>query len=207
MTKVTPTARQSAIAVGTVGLAAIGAVAGTVPAHAADAGAGTPINSNAMITLRGLLSPASDSTRLGLDKLPIVGGLPAMLTDMPVSVLPPFVPAALKSPGARSRKTGVVHTAIPAIPVAPAKTAAWTASPAEASSLSSLTSRIPLSAGQQNSAQPEARGLGVLPLMSNLPLVDSEKSGELLQKLAGGGLSGLGPVGELTRGLSGVAAL
>jgi hypothetical protein len=206
MTKVTPTARQSAIAVGTVGLAAIGAVAGTVPAHAADAGAGTPINSNAMITLRGLLSPASDSTRLGLDKLPVVGGLPAMLTDMPVSVVPPFIPAALKSPDVRSRKTAV-HTAIPAIPVAPAKPAAWTATPVEASSLSSLTSRIPLAAGQQVSGLPEARGLGVLPLMSNLPLVDSEKSGELLQKLTGGGLSGLGPVGELTRGLGGVAAL
>ena len=171
MTRVVPTMRRKAVVAGTLGLAAVGAAAGAVPAHAAEAGGG--IGSGPMLSLRTLLSPASDTTRLGLDQLPVVGGLPTMLEQLPVSAVPPIVPAALKSPGARSRM-------LPA---------------------------SPMSAPAADGTEPEARGLGVLPLMSNVPLVDAQKSSQLLAKLTGGDLGGLAPLASLTRGLGGIASL
>ena len=48
-------------------------------------------------------------------------------------------------------------------------------------------------------------GLGLLPLASNLPL-DREKAEGLLQAVTGGDITDFGPLGTLTRGLSGAAA-
>jgi hypothetical protein len=71
MSKVTPAPRKSAVAAGTVGLAAFGAIAGAVPAHAADTS--IPLNAN-LSAVKGLLSHSTDGA-LALKSIPVVGSL------------------------------------------------------------------------------------------------------------------------------------
>ena len=78
MTKVTPTARHSAIAAGVTAVAALGAVAGAVSsAHAAVASGltnGLPLSTNALDAVKGLTGP--------LKGLPVVGNLSGMLSGV-----------------------------------------------------------------------------------------------------------------------------
>ena len=54
--------------------------------------------------------------------------------------------------------------------------------------------------------EPQSAGLGILPLMAHVPLVDQSKSQAFLQGLVGNSLQALGPLGALTGGLGGLAA-
>ena len=71
MTKVTQTRRKRTTIGGTVGLAAIGAVAGAVPAHAAD-GVRAPIAANLSV-VKSLLADAD--TPQSLNSVPVLGTL------------------------------------------------------------------------------------------------------------------------------------
>jgi hypothetical protein len=63
------------------------------------------------------------------------------------------------------------------------------------------------SPGARMRTEAGAQDLGLVPAVSNVPLIDNERAAALLAKLSGGEISGLGRIGEFARGLGGVALL
>jgi hypothetical protein len=121
MTKVTPTARHRAIAAGTVGLAALGAVAGAVTsAHAADLpglSGGLPLSTNALEAVRGLVVHNQGNVAgMPLKGLPVVGEVSQLLAaGGPAQGSPLGMLGGLAGhPGARSRVVTQPTTAAPA---------------------------------------------------------------------------------------------
>lgn len=124
MSKVTPTARHSAIAAGTVGLAAFGAVTGVVSAHAAEAPGGLPLSTNAVSAFKNMIVQNHGAVGgIPIQGIPIVGTLPPMLTGaLPTDQLPLLggVEMAGTSPHMRSRLSARPHLGVtPAVPNQP----------------------------------------------------------------------------------------
>jgi hypothetical protein len=196
MSKVTPTARHSAVAAGTVGLAALGAVAGAVTAHAAAMPAGLPglpgglpLSTNALQAVQDAVAHNHGQIAgMPLQGIPVVGELSQVLNsggslaDSPLGALGGH-------PGIRSRPLSQ-PAVTPAVPAA-TPAAAPVAAPPPA---------VQVPAAQQSKAMPTPAAQGSTPeglssLTGNLPLIGG---------LAGGGLLGGLPLGGLTGGLGSI---
>jgi hypothetical protein len=198
MSKVTPIARQSVIAAGTVGLAVFGVGAGAVAAHAADNATpgGLPLSTNAFPAVKNLLQNNHGTVAgVPLSGIPVVGSLPELLGGLPTGSLPMLQGLDAGGPMQRSRP----HAA-PMAPSAPmvmhgamaqqATAAAPKAAPAAGATdgpLDGLTSKLPL--GGLEKGVPGLSSLtGGLPLdglAGGLPL-DGLAGGLPLDSLAGG---------------------
>jgi hypothetical protein len=167
MTKVTPTARHSAIAAGVTAVAALGAVAGSVSsAHASVAPGltgGLPLNTNALDTVRGLTGP--------LKGLPVVGNLSGMLGGVGAApmarsrmVAAPAAnpaPAVDAAPAAGSPASYAPPMVAPMMPSMAAQAMKPIDKPADSATssldgVSKLTKQLPL--------------VGQLPIFDSLPL-------------------------------------
>ena len=206
MTKVTPTARRSALAAGVTAVAALGAVAGTVSsAHAALAPGlgGLPLTTNPLDAVRGLVQHNA------LKNLPVLGDVSGFFSESTLAESPSVGAPGAGRPETRSR----VVTQPAVVTPAPAAAAGATATAAPAASAPGTSAAAPVSAAPQAgatapqasapvpAAAPAPTGLtGMIPGASSLPLSGLESAlpiGGLAGKLPLGG----GLLGGLTGGL------
>ena len=141
MSKVTPTARYGAVAAGVAGLAALGAVAGSAPAHAADLplggalnGAGLPLSTNALQAVKDMVThDHGQIAGMPLQGIPVVGSLSSLLGSVPSQSLPGLGGLDMGHPQVRSRPVATTPAAAAqTAPTAQTAQTAQTARPAAA---------------------------------------------------------------------------